>query len=52
MVAKQRRLQLGDLVGNEYVVLQGINPGEKIITSGLQFLADGAPVMAMPQQHG
>lgn len=52
LVAKQRRLQLGDLVGNEYVVLQGINPGEKIITSGLQFLADGAPVMAMPQQHG
>jgi len=52
LVAKQRRLQLGDLVGNEYVVLQGINPGEKIITSGLQFLADGAPVTAMPQQHG
>ena len=52
MVAKQRRLQLGELIGNNYVVLQGINPGEKIITSGLQFLADGAPVMAAPQQHG
>jgi RND family efflux transporter MFP subunit len=52
MVARQRRLQLGELIGNDYVVLQGVNPGEKIITSGLQFLADGAPVMAAPQQHG
>ena len=52
LVARQRRLQLGELIGNDYVVLQGVNPGEKIITSGLQFLADGAPVTAMPQQHG
>ena len=52
LVARQRRLQLGELIGNDYVVLQGVHPGEKIITSGLQFLADGAPVTAMPQQHG
>lgn len=52
LVARQRHLEVGDLVGNDYVVLKGINPGEKIITSGLQVLADGAPVTAMPQQHG
>ncbi|HEX6466532.1 MAG TPA: efflux RND transporter periplasmic adaptor subunit, partial [Terriglobales bacterium] len=46
MVARQKHLQVGDLVGNDYVVLDGINAGDKIITSGTQFLADGAPVMA------
>ena len=44
MVAHQRQLQLGDIVGNDYVVESGMKPGDKLITSGLQFLADGAPV--------
>ncbi len=46
MVARQKHLRVGDLVGNNYVVLDGINAGDKIITSGTQFLGDGAPVMA------
>src|SRR5438105_15006507 len=44
MVAHQRQLQLGDIVGNDYVVESGMKPGDKLITSVLQFLADGAPV--------
>lgn len=44
LVARQRQVQLGDIVGNDYVVLGGVNPGDKLITSGTQFLADGAPV--------
>jgi RND family efflux transporter MFP subunit len=44
-VARQKLLQIGDTVGNDYVVLDGIKPGDHIIVSGLQFLQDGAPVM-------
>jgi len=43
-VARQRLLKLGDIVGNDYAILDGINRGEHIIVSGLQFLQDGAPV--------
>ena len=38
---------LGETVGNSYSVLQGLNPGDKVILSGLQFLQEGAPVQPM-----
>lgn len=44
-IARQRSLQLGDILGNDYTVIQGINPGDHMIVSGLQFLQDGMPVM-------
>ena len=44
-VAKQRLIQVGDLVGNDYVVLDGIQPGDKVIVSGVQMLADGMAVI-------
>ena len=43
-VAKQKAVVLGDTVGNDYVVTSGLNPGDKVIVSGIQFLIDGAPV--------
>jgi RND family efflux transporter MFP subunit len=43
-VAKQRQLVLGEIVGNEYIVLDGIKPGEKVIVSSAQGLAEGVPV--------
>ncbi len=43
-VAKQRAVNLGDTVGNDYAVLGGLKPGDKVIISGTQFLIDGAPV--------
>jgi len=43
-VAKQKPVQLGEIIGNNYVILDGIKPGEQIITSGVQMLADGMPV--------
>jgi RND family efflux transporter MFP subunit len=43
-VAKQRAVNLGDTVGNQYAVIDGLKPGEKVITSGIQFLIDGSPV--------
>src|SRR5687767_1086131 len=48
LVAKQKRVQLGEIVGNEYVVQGGLQPGEQLIVSGLQKIRDGAPVMAAP----
>jgi RND family efflux transporter MFP subunit len=44
VVARQKLLKVGDTVGNDYAVLDGIKPGDHIIVSGLQFLRDGAPV--------
>ena len=44
LVARQKPLRLGEIVGSEYLVLEGIKPGDRLIVSGTQFLIDGAPV--------
>jgi multidrug efflux pump subunit AcrA (membrane-fusion protein) len=49
-VARQRSLKLGDIVENEYAVLDGIHSGDHLIVSGLQFLQDGAPVLEQIQE--
>jgi RND family efflux transporter MFP subunit len=43
-IAHQVPVMLGDTVGNTYPVISGLKPGDKVITSGLQFLQEGAPV--------
>ncbi len=45
IVARQKLLRIGQMIGNDYVVLDGIKPGDKVIVSGTQFLVDGAPVL-------
>jgi RND family efflux transporter MFP subunit len=47
-VAHQRPLQIGQIVGNNYVVLDGVKPGDKVVVSGTQYLIDGVPVV--PQE--
>jgi RND family efflux transporter MFP subunit len=42
--ARQRTLVLGDMVGNNFAVIQGLRPGDHLISSGTQFLQDGIPV--------
>lgn len=44
-VARQKPLKIGQTVGNDYEVQDGIKPGDKVIVSGTQFLMDGAPVI-------
>lgn len=44
-VARQKPVELGDIEGNDYQVLTGLQPGEQIITSGLLTLRDGAPII-------
>ena len=48
LVAHQKSVQLGDLVGNDYVVLSGLQAGDRIVAAGVQKLADGMPIMALP----
>ncbi len=47
-VARQKPLQIGQIVANDYVVLDGVKPGDKVVVSGTQFLIDGAAVV--PQE--
>jgi hypothetical protein len=42
--AHQVAVTLGETVGNTYPVLSGLNPGDKVILSSLQFLQEHAPV--------
>lgn len=46
MVANQRPIELDELIGNEYIVRSGLKPGDRVITTGIQKLANGAPVKA------
>jgi RND family efflux transporter MFP subunit len=43
-VARQKPLKLGDTIGNDFAVLDGLKPGDHIIVSGTQFLQDGAAI--------
>jgi len=49
-VARQRQLELGAVVGNDYVVKSGVKPGEQLIVAGIQKIGDGSPVtISAPQ---
>ncbi len=43
-VAHQVAVTLGDTFGNDYPVLSGLQVGNKVILSGIQFLQEGVPV--------
>lgn len=49
-VARQKLIKIGDNVGNDVEVLDGIKPGDHLITSGTQFLQDGMPVTEQAPQ--
>ncbi len=44
LVARQHAIQVGELKGNDYIVKSGLKPGDKLIVTGIQNIADGAPV--------
>jgi RND family efflux transporter MFP subunit len=46
LVARQKPLQVREIVGNDYVVTSGLKPGDKLIVSGIQKIGEGAPVRA------
>jgi RND family efflux transporter MFP subunit len=44
LVAKQRAIKVGPIAGDNYIVLDGLKPNERIVVSGVQKLADGVPI--------
>jgi RND family efflux transporter MFP subunit len=51
-IARQRPVQLGPVVGNDYTVLSGLKPGEQLVVTGIQKIGDGAPVQVVPAATG
>jgi membrane fusion protein (multidrug efflux system) len=47
--AVQRTIVADRTVGTNWVVTQGLAPGEKVITQGTANLKDGAPIKPVPQ---
>lgn len=45
LIARQRRVKLGNIRGNNYQVLEGLREGERIIVSGILNLRDGASIV-------
>jgi RND family efflux transporter MFP subunit len=45
--ANQLAVTLGDPIGNNYAVVNGLQNGDKVIVSGTQFLVDGMPVQPL-----
>jgi RND family efflux transporter MFP subunit len=43
-VARQKLVKIGETVGNNVEIIDGIKAGDHLIVSGTQFLQDGAPV--------
>lgn len=52
LVAKQRPVKVGEIIGNDYPVLAGLKPGDQIIVSGVQKLADNAPIQPQGAASG
>lgn len=43
-IARQRPIEVGEVIGNDYVVQSGLKAGDRLIVSGIQKIGDGAPV--------
>jgi RND family efflux transporter MFP subunit len=52
LVARQKPVRLGEIVGNDYVVLDGVEAGDQLVVSGTQRLADGVPVQPQGASPG
>ncbi len=44
LIAKQRPIKLGEIHGNSYEVLEGLQTGEQIITAGILKVQEGSPI--------
>jgi RND family efflux transporter MFP subunit len=50
LIAHQRQISVGNIVGNDYVLTGGLAAGDQVIVSGIQKIGDGAPVQIVPAQ--
>jgi len=49
---ERRMLKLGRAIGSRWLVISGLDPGERVIVEGLQFVRPGMPVKAAPFNPG
>lgn len=49
--ATQRAVKLGETLGENVLVVEGLKSGERIVTEGLQKVREGAPVQPMSAQE-
>ncbi|MFN6535725.1 MAG: efflux RND transporter periplasmic adaptor subunit [Nostoc sp. EkiNYC01] len=52
LVAQQKPVKLGVIEGNNYQVMEGLKPGDKIVVSGILNLTNGAPITPAPETVG
>jgi membrane fusion protein (multidrug efflux system) len=45
--ATQRSVKVGDTIGGDLLILEGLKPGDRIVVEGIQKVREGAPVKAM-----
>jgi RND family efflux transporter MFP subunit len=50
LTAIQKPVELGAIEGNNYQVINGLQPGEKVVTSGILNLTNGVPISVAPEQ--
>ncbi len=50
--AIQRKVQLGQTIGPNVIVLSGVNDGDRIVVDGIQSLNDGSPISAGNKKPG
>ncbi|HVB33359.1 MAG TPA: efflux RND transporter periplasmic adaptor subunit [Patescibacteria group bacterium] len=48
LIAREREIGLGPIVGGQYEVLRGLHAGDRVVVEGTQELADGTPVSVTP----
>jgi RND family efflux transporter MFP subunit len=47
-VARMRRVELGEVIGNAIAVRTGVTAGERVVVNGATLLVDGEPVRVLP----
>jgi multidrug efflux pump subunit AcrA (membrane-fusion protein) len=48
LIAHQVPVKLGNIQGQNYQVLSGLKPGDKLVVSGTLVLRDGIPIVPLP----
>ncbi|MEW8508241.1 MAG: efflux RND transporter periplasmic adaptor subunit [Candidatus Thiodiazotropha sp.] len=48
MTVNSRKVKVGRLLGSRIEILEGLNPGERIVTAGTPFLLEGMEVRLLP----
>jgi len=43
-----RAVSVGERVANQWIITEGVKPGERVVVEGLLKVRDGAPVIVQP----